>query len=175
MVNTTTQIITCRTGRQGYSKNDLKGQNTVNTTRTTYATTQKAPHHTPPPPTPRTPPARTSSSPTTSIGFAHRSTKGSLRIEYYNVEGSEVYTHTKLEMYKDLNIVFIGEPHIFNLPGLGPGTAQHPAFRLLNMTISPKTKILTLANKRLTNYLRIRSYRQDLHEHGPTGPNHHGR
>lgn len=55
-----------------------------------------------------------------------RRLKGRLEIGYCNVERSDVYTHTTLELCKNEDLVFIGEPCIFPHPDSQAGAAQHP-------------------------------------------------
>ena len=42
-----------------------------------------------------------------------KGSRGSIGVAYCNVNKSDIYTHALLETLKDLDTVFVGEPHIF--------------------------------------------------------------
>jgi len=68
---------------------------------------------------------------------------------FNNVQRSDSNAHCILERFKDHDIIFLAEPHIFRFHEARPGTAQHPNFHLLNHNLNRGCRILAYSHKKL--------------------------
>jgi len=79
-----------------------------------------------------------------------RAVSRSLTVGYANIQRSGPFTETTLETCKDLDLVFIGEPCIYQAPGTSlTGTPLSPNFHL--SIPGHSSKILAFCNKRLAH------------------------
>ena len=118
------------------------------------------PHTNNPPNTSKTHPTRISTLTLRTINNC----RGNLRVAYCNANHAYINTDTALQVAQHFDILWIGEPHIYNDP---LGCANHPSFRWI-IPINTHTKIVGYLNMRyrkLTKGSINRAWHGSHHHH----------